>query len=178
MSNPKFDNRDRYVLEDYQRRPPLSSFLPGIAGKTGIPLWAFYVNRAQGIASFGVESKDCAIVEYEPANKAYRNVSVTGLDLGFVVNHTTGGVSKGVQIGIVGLNEADFVGFQNNFINIVGGDFEGFQWGFVNHSYHANGFQLGIVNYAECMRGLQIGLINIIRQGGQFPVFPFVNWSF
>jgi len=28
------------------------------------------------------------------------------------------------------------------------------------------------------MKGLQIGLVNIIRQGGQFPVFPIVNWSF
>jgi len=36
---------------------------------------------------------------------------------------------------------------------------------------------LGFVNYAETMKGLQIGLINVIRQGGQFPVFPIVNWS-
>jgi len=107
-----------------------------------------------------------------------RNVSVTGLDFGFFVNHTTGGVSKGVQIGLVGLNEADFVGFQNNFVNIVRGDFEGFQWGFVNHAHYANGFQLGVVNYAESMKGIQIGLVNIIKQGGQFPVFPFFNWSF
>jgi hypothetical protein len=78
VSNAFFDDRERFVLEDYHNRPPFSSFLPGVAGKLGIPLWAFYVNRAQGISSFGVESKDCAIVEFDPANKAYRNVSVTG----------------------------------------------------------------------------------------------------
>lgn len=106
-----------------------------------------------------------------------RNVSVTGLDWG-LVNHTTTGTSKGVQFGLVSLVDANFVGFQNSVINITKGDFEGFQWGIFNHANHANGFQLGIVNYAVTMKGLQIGLINIIKQGGQFPVFPFVNWSF
>ena len=41
-----------------------------------------------------------------------------------------------------------------------------------------NGVQLGLVNYAGTMHGLQIGLVNIIKQGGAFPVFPIVNWSF
>ena len=41
-----------------------------------------------------------------------------------------------------------------------------------------HGLQVGVVNYAQSMRGLQIGLVNIIKQGGQFPVFPIVNWSF
>jgi len=106
-----------------------------------------------------------------------RNSSVTGLDWG-LVNHTTSGLSKGVQFGLVSLVEADFVGWQNNAINITKGDFEGFQWGIVNYANRANGFQLGLVNYAVTMNGLQIGLINIIKQGGQFPVFPIVNWSF
>jgi hypothetical protein len=63
-------------------------------------------------------------------------------------------------------------------VNFVRQDFEGFQWGIVNYARYANGFQLGLVNYAGSMKGLQIGLVNIIDQGGQFPVFPIVNWSF
>jgi len=106
-----------------------------------------------------------------------RNVSVTGLDLG-LINHTTTGESIGVQFGLVGLADTDFVGWQNNFLNVVENNFEGFQWGLVNYAHSANGFQLGLVNYAVKMHGLQIGLINIIKQDGAFPVFPIVNWSF
>lgn len=106
-----------------------------------------------------------------------RNASVTGLDLG-LVNHTTTGLTKGVQFGLVGLSDADFLGFQDNAVNVVNGNFEGFQWGLVNYANHASGLQLGFVNYARTLNGLQIGLINIIKQGGAFPVFPIVNWSF
>lgn len=106
-----------------------------------------------------------------------RSSRVTGLDWG-LISHTTAGMSKGVQIGLVGLNEADYLGLQATSFNITRGDFEGFQWGVINYAGHANGFQLGIVNYAVTLKGLQIGLVNIIKQGGQFPVFPIVNWSF
>ena len=106
-----------------------------------------------------------------------RSVSVTGLDWG-LVNHTTTGKSMGVQFGLVGIADADFVGWQDNAVNIVKNDFEGLQWGLVNYADYANGLQLGFVNYAATMKGLQIGLVNIIGQGGQFPVFPIVNWSF
>ncbi len=106
-----------------------------------------------------------------------RNASVAGLDWG-LVNHTTTGTSKGYQTGLVGISDDRFVGWQNNFVNISKKDFEGFQLGFVNIANNANGFQLGFVNYAVKMKGLQIGLVNIIKQGGQFPVFPIVNWSF
>jgi hypothetical protein len=106
-----------------------------------------------------------------------RNAGVVGLDWG-LVNHTTHGTSKGVQIGFVGISDANFTGCQDNVINIVDGDFEGLQWGFVNYANHANGLQFGFVNYARTLKGLQIGLVNIIKQGGAFPVFPIVNWSF
>lgn len=106
-----------------------------------------------------------------------RNTTVKGLDIG-LVSHTTAGLSKGAQFGVVGFVEADFMGFQNNWVNITQGSFEGFQWGLVNHANKASGFQLGLVNYARTLNGLQIGLVNIIKQGGQFPVFPIVNWSF
>jgi hypothetical protein len=106
-----------------------------------------------------------------------RNTSITGLDWG-LVNHTTSGPSMGVQFGLVGLADADFVGWQDNVINVTKNDFEGFQFGLVNYARHGSGFQLGFVNYCYTMKGLQIGLVNIIKQGGQFPVFPIVNWSF
>lgn len=79
---------------------------------------------------------------------------------------------------MVGLNDADFLGFQDCAVNVTKGRCEGFQWGIVNYAGEMSGFQLGFVNYAMTMKGLQIGLVNIIKQGGQFPVFPIVNWSF
>ena len=106
-----------------------------------------------------------------------RNASVTGLDLG-LINHTTEGISKGWQTGLVGWSQSDFVGWQDNCVNVVEGNFKGFQLGFVNHANFAKGFQLGFVNYVESMNGLQIGLVNVIRQDGAFPVFPIINWSF
>jgi hypothetical protein len=106
-----------------------------------------------------------------------RNVSVTGLDIG-LVNHTTTGKFKGLQYGLVGLSDSDFGGWQDCFVNITNKKFEGFQSGWVNFADYMSGFQLGLVNYAKTAKGLQIGLVNIIRQGGQFPVFPIVNWSF
>ena len=105
------------------------------------------------------------------------NVSVTGLDVG-LVNHTTTGKFKGLQYGLVGLSDSDFAGWQDCVVNVTNGKFEGFQFGWVNYADNMNGFQLGLVNYAKTAKGLQIGLVNIIRQGGQFPVFPIVNWSF
>ena len=78
MNPYSFDPLNRFVIKDYTSAPPFSSFLPGIAGPMGIPMWVFYVNRGQAIASFGVESKNCPIMEFQPANKAYRNTNFTG----------------------------------------------------------------------------------------------------
>lgn len=74
----EFDEQGRFVITDYAHTPAFASFLPGIAGPMGIPMWVFYVNRGQGIASFGVESKNTPIMEYQPANKAYQQVSYLG----------------------------------------------------------------------------------------------------
>jgi hypothetical protein len=106
-----------------------------------------------------------------------RNVFVRGLDLG-LVNHTTADLSKGLQLGALNLVDSDFVGLQDATVNVTKGNFKGFQWGVVNYAKSANGFQLGLVNYAGSMKGLQLGLVNIIQQGGTFPVFPIINWSF
>ncbi len=78
MVDVLFDDQGRFVLDDFARMRPFSSFLPGIAGPLGIPMWVFYVNRSQAIASFGIENKDNPIVEFEPANKAYQTTPYTG----------------------------------------------------------------------------------------------------
>jgi len=69
---------DTYVIENYDRLPTFSSFLPGLAGIKGIPLWVFYTNRGQGINSFGIHNKNNAIVEFNPANTAYENTALKG----------------------------------------------------------------------------------------------------
>lgn len=106
-----------------------------------------------------------------------KNTSVEVLDLG-LINHTTAGMSKGLQWGMVNIAEADFTGLQMATVNYNEGSFEGVQWGFVNHTNSGNGLQLGFVNYAKKYHGLQIGLVNIISQDGFLPVCPIVNWSF
>ena len=63
---------DRFVIDQYNDLVPFASFLPGIAGVSGRPAWAFYVNRGQAIASFGVRNKDGAFLEFFPADKAYQ----------------------------------------------------------------------------------------------------------
>lgn len=67
-----------FVIENYDRQKTFSSFLPGIAGVKGIPLWAFYANRGQGITSFGIKDKDEPILEFFPANTSYQYVDKYG----------------------------------------------------------------------------------------------------
>jgi hypothetical protein len=78
MNNFILDDSGRLLISDYQNIRSFASFLPGIAGRMGIPLWVFYVNRGQAIASFGVENKDKPIMEFQAANLAYRQTSSLG----------------------------------------------------------------------------------------------------
>ena len=78
MKNFALDERGRFLIHDYASRRPFSSFLPGIAGPLGVPLWAFYVNRGQAMASFGIGTKDNPILEFQPANRAYQATPYTG----------------------------------------------------------------------------------------------------
>lgn len=57
-----------FVIESYNEAKPFAGFFPGVAGPHGIPMWVFYVNRAQCICSMGTEDKDHAIMEFLPAN--------------------------------------------------------------------------------------------------------------
>lgn len=72
------DNTAAYRIENYGKQSAFASFLPGISGVRGIPIWCYYVNRGQGVVSFGLENKDHAIMEFYPAHQAYQNVKKTG----------------------------------------------------------------------------------------------------
>jgi hypothetical protein len=78
MGKYSLDDNGQFLIENYQKMQPFASFLPGIAGVMGVPLWVFYVNRGQAIASFGVENKDKPILEFQPANRAYQLTSFLG----------------------------------------------------------------------------------------------------
>src|SRR3989338_4460555 len=71
-------SNNEFVIDNYNLATPFSNFLPGIAGLFGIPMWAFYVNRAQCVCSCGIKSKDNPIMEFLPANRAYQLVSSQG----------------------------------------------------------------------------------------------------
>ncbi len=73
-----FNDKNEFIIEDYDEAKTFASFLPGIAGIDGIPMWSFYVNRGQGIGSFGVKDKDNTIMEFFPANKMYKNIELHG----------------------------------------------------------------------------------------------------
>jgi hypothetical protein len=78
MDNYQLLEDGKFLINDFQSIRPFASFLPGIAGPMGVPLWVFYVNRGQAIASFGVEDKDKPILEFQPANRAYQLTSSMG----------------------------------------------------------------------------------------------------
>lgn len=74
-----FDNKTKeFIFKNYHKLKPFASFLPGVAGKDGVPMWTYYVNRGQLIASFGIENKDHAILDFTPANLSYRNTQNRG----------------------------------------------------------------------------------------------------
>ncbi len=66
------------VQKNYQVQSPFSSFLPGIGGLHGIPLWCYYVNRGQAVVSFGTETKDHSIMEFYPAHQSFQMVKNLG----------------------------------------------------------------------------------------------------
>ncbi len=99
----------RFLIRDYHHQKPFSNFLPGIAGLYGTPMWVFYVNRGQAIASFGVQNKDNAILEFYPANKAYQNVTALGFRT-FLKGHRHGKVFFYEPFNEDGVSPADGIG--------------------------------------------------------------------
>lgn len=72
------DDKGYYVINNYDKKDAFSSFLSAIVGEEGIPLWSFYVNRGQGICSFGLRDKNNAMMEFYPANESYKQVYTNG----------------------------------------------------------------------------------------------------
>ncbi|MCF0149230.1 MAG: hypothetical protein HUJ77_12640, partial [Clostridium sp.] len=66
------------VINNYDKKSPFSSFLSAISGREGIPLWCFYVNRGQALSSIGIGDKNNSIMEFFPANEAYKRVYTNG----------------------------------------------------------------------------------------------------
>lgn len=67
-----------FVIKNYGKKSTFASFLPGISGIYGIPVWCYYVNRGQCVATFGSKDKDHAIMEFAPAHQCCQNVKRTG----------------------------------------------------------------------------------------------------
>ncbi|MCF7910954.1 MAG: hypothetical protein K9M99_00375 [Candidatus Cloacimonetes bacterium] len=74
----KLNEAGEFIINDYNSAKLFSSFFPGIAGKNGVPMWTFYVNRSQCICSMGIQDKQHPIMEFLPANWAYNLVSTQG----------------------------------------------------------------------------------------------------
>ena len=72
------NNDGSFVIENYNLAPTFASFFPGISGVKGIPMWAYYVNRGQGICTFGIKNKNYSIMEFYPANVSYNLVNTFG----------------------------------------------------------------------------------------------------
>lgn len=89
-NNDYYIDGDGFVIEGYNQKKPFSSFLPAVSGLYGKPLWAYYVNRGQCMAAFGVDNKDCAIMEFLPANKAYRQTALQGFRTFYKVKKADG----------------------------------------------------------------------------------------
>ncbi len=68
----------RFLVEGYPWAKPFSNFLPGIAGKWGVPLWAYYVSQGQAICSVGVRDKNGQILEFQSFNLALSRVAREG----------------------------------------------------------------------------------------------------
>ena len=73
-----FNEKGDFVINEYNSAKLFSSFFPGVAGKDGIPMWLFYVNRGQCVCSMGIQDKQHPIMEFLPANRAYQLVSTQG----------------------------------------------------------------------------------------------------
>jgi hypothetical protein len=73
-----FDDAGRFIMRSFDRFKPMASFLPGVGGQWGVPMWSFYVNRGQGIATFGVENKDGGFLLFQSAEKAYTYTPYVG----------------------------------------------------------------------------------------------------
>jgi len=74
----KVTDDGKFIVENYNWQTSFSNFFPGIAGKYGIPMWAYYVSRKQALISLGVRDKNHPILEFRSFNKALAVVGDQG----------------------------------------------------------------------------------------------------
>ncbi|KAL3927844.1 MAG: hypothetical protein SGPRY_002646 [Prymnesium sp.] len=73
-----FDESGRYIMHDFDKVKPMANFLPGVGGLWGVPMWTFYVNRGQALATFGVKDKDGGLLLFQTAEKTYQVTPYVG----------------------------------------------------------------------------------------------------
>lgn len=74
----KLTDKGEFIVENYNWETSFSNFFPGIAGKYGIPMWAYYVTRGQCLISLGIRDKNSQIMEFRSFNKALNAVGTEG----------------------------------------------------------------------------------------------------
>ncbi len=77
-SSYQFKDDGSFEIRNYHGSKPFSSFLPGVAGLWGIPVWLYYVNRGQIVSCFGTQDKDHGIMEFQSASLHQRRVATEG----------------------------------------------------------------------------------------------------
>ena len=108
----------RFVMNDYQNRPPFCSFLPAIAGEYGVPVWNYYVNRGQAVCSFGTEDKNHCIMEFSPAHAAYRDTARRGFRTFIKINDNVYEAFKGGKTSMhIGTNDL-IIFWENSDISV------------------------------------------------------------
>ena len=155
----------------------IAGFAVCVAFLTGSPAAA--ADKAINLSIF----PPIALAQPEDAVTAFRynliygkNTAVKLVDLG-LVNHTTSGLSQGIQWGVVNFTEGEFSGVQLAAINYNKGTAKGLLWSGVNYAGSGGGLHVAFVNYADRMDGLQLGVLNIIKEGGAFPFMVIANWG-
>ena len=105
-----------------------------------------------------------------------KNNDVKGLDVNFLVSHTTGDF-EGVQIwGLLNVIEGDMEGVQVfNGINVTGGYTDGYKvMNFVNSDKNVRGGRIvAFVNYTDELDGLDIGFVNVSKKAKGIQIGAF-----
>lgn len=89
MSKAYYFENDKFVIKNFDRQRSFFSFLPGVAGKNGIPIWAYYTNRGQGVAGFGICDKSTPITPFNSACIAEADVVLNGFRTYVKINGKT-----------------------------------------------------------------------------------------
>lgn len=120
------------------------------------------------------------------------NNDMTGFNLTLGANKLYGDM-KGVQIGLINMNEGDVrwfqtgaynrvngnvYGWQNGLINYNDGLTKGLQTGVLNMTGDLRGLQIGFMNTTDTLYGIQLGLINLNASGDPFGFLPIINFGF